>query len=501
MGLDTMFLNSKEGQKVQDLTHKKIIVNNREYTTVNISSNKHKAGHPETVQAPDGTLYIHRILTSSDAVYSKLKSLDIDGVPHIIDFEQKIEGTHIIEEFIDGITLEEYSKNKVPVTEDLVYDFMLQLCKILEGIHSAGIIHNDIKLSNIMIDKTGKLWLIDFDTSKILGESKKPDYDTNTIKTATPGYAMLEQLNGSSDESTDIGLLAKTFQKILGKDYQGYLKDLLEKCADNNQENRYQSAKDLEKAIPNSKLFYEKLHGDQLDIPEFLTFHYPIYKKTFELGFFKKDTLTIWSGGLSWNGREILSKDIKDIKCTGLHKTFGIGLHSLKPVTISLYSGETDIQFKTNNQELKQFLWRALAPTMMSDMLSKYIYAEKEKLIEFNDTKNHKGVRPYDLIRTNEMVIQFDTIHFYDLHKDIPFAKIYETLAYSNFKIINKDSGDNSSEFSTITPLPALSDPTSFKSLISLIVINALFTYKPRNLASLLPYSDALFTQFHRECF
>lgn len=58
--------------------------------------------------------------------------------------------------------------NSVTYTVELIIRVMIKLLKILEDLHSLGIVHRDIKPENIMSDSLDieNIYLIDFGLSK-----------------------------------------------------------------------------------------------------------------------------------------------------------------------------------------------------------------------------------------------------------------------------------------------------------------------------------------------
>ena len=58
-----------------------------------------------------------------------------------------------------------------------VRKFMRELLSALDFMHSKGVIHRDVKASNIVVDKEGKLTVIDFD----LAEFQTPEVKLNYL--------------------------------------------------------------------------------------------------------------------------------------------------------------------------------------------------------------------------------------------------------------------------------------------------------------------------------
>lgn len=126
------------------------------------------------------------------------------------------EGTQfIVTEYIVGNTLQEILNEKgldIPKALDL----SIQITSALAAAHDAGIIHRDIKSSNVMIRTDGILKLLDFGLAKLLyqGNAGASDHEAKTLARVmtlpgtlmgTPTYMSPEQIRGKElDVRTDI---------------------------------------------------------------------------------------------------------------------------------------------------------------------------------------------------------------------------------------------------------------------------------------------------------
>jgi serine/threonine-protein kinase len=124
---------------------------------------------------------------------------------------------YLVQEFINGQTLEEEQKRKGKFLEDEVEGILREILQVLQFVHEKGTIHRDIKPSNIMRDRQGRLYLLDFGAVKqvtsvpVSGISLK---STGIIY--TPGYAPPEQMSGSQVyPATDLYALAVTCLTLL----------------------------------------------------------------------------------------------------------------------------------------------------------------------------------------------------------------------------------------------------------------------------------------------
>lgn len=71
--------------------------------------------------------------------------------------------------------------HKIPHAHDLIHvlkqaqsiEFYQQLGKMIAAFHRQGVFHADLNIQNILQDKKGKFWLIDFDRARLLAPQQK----------------------------------------------------------------------------------------------------------------------------------------------------------------------------------------------------------------------------------------------------------------------------------------------------------------------------------------
>jgi serine/threonine protein kinase len=155
-----------------------------------------------------------------------LKGLNHPGIPRLIDMFNHEDNLYLVEDYIEGETLESYIKVKGPVRNEELYGIIFQICSIIEYLHSfePPIIYRDLKPSNIMLDTKGKVVLIDFGISRIY----KPDNKDDTMYMGSRGFAAPEQFGtGQTGKSTDIyGIGAVMYCMLRGRPAENLLEPL-----------------------------------------------------------------------------------------------------------------------------------------------------------------------------------------------------------------------------------------------------------------------------------
>lgn len=117
-----------------------------------------------------------------------------------VGFTDKVQ--FIVMEYVDGITLTDYIEQQgVLKWRDAVH-FTVQILKALQHAHDRGIVHRDIKSSNVMLLADGTIKVMDFGIARFNRENNK------TVSEKTIGsvhYISPEQARGDiTDERSDI---------------------------------------------------------------------------------------------------------------------------------------------------------------------------------------------------------------------------------------------------------------------------------------------------------
>lgn len=139
--------------------------------------------------------------------------------PHIISVHDLFDenGTaYYAMDFVDGENLSETLKRtKEPFSEEKVYNIFCQVIDALHDVHQANLLHLDLKPANIMMDKQGRIKLIDFGASK---QCSSDGATTSSGVCYTNGYAPTEQMEGNIDKFgpwTDFYALGATLYTLL----------------------------------------------------------------------------------------------------------------------------------------------------------------------------------------------------------------------------------------------------------------------------------------------
>lgn len=216
---------------------------------------------PKFVQL--GNAHIRQSLTPDP---HHLMRLDHPHLQRIIDIIEDEDSYILIMDAIEGLPLDSVLENMGPQPESLVIPWALQLCDILQYMHTITprIFCGHIKTSQILLKPDGNIVLIDFFTTN---ETVSPKHDTVCL--GTP-FNIAPELS-SIDERTDIFYFGSTIFSILNgtnphaTHYELFqdiadnttlskdIKYIISKCIQLNPDNRFQTAAELSYALQNNQ--------------------------------------------------------------------------------------------------------------------------------------------------------------------------------------------------------------------------------------------------------
>jgi len=105
-------------------------------------------------------------------------------------------------QFIEGNNLHELIQTSKRLSVETTINITEQICQALTAAHKKGVIHRDLKPQNIMIDKKGSAYVMDFGIARSL-EAEEVTKTGAII--GTPHYMSPEQAEGKAvDTRSDI---------------------------------------------------------------------------------------------------------------------------------------------------------------------------------------------------------------------------------------------------------------------------------------------------------
>lgn len=189
------------------------------------------------------------------------------NVVRIFNLEKDRDLLFLTMEFVEGEDLSALLKARGKYAPREAAEIMYQVARGMQAAHEANVIHRDLKTRNIMIERTGRVVVMDFGLARPLDRMG----ETQTVAVmGTPGYMPPEQMAmGQVDHRSDIYSFGVTFFEILtgefphasrktlvpggttkvtprpGESIPHELDRIIRKCLAVNPDERYQSADEL----------------------------------------------------------------------------------------------------------------------------------------------------------------------------------------------------------------------------------------------------------------
>ena len=144
-----------------------------------------------------------------------LAKLTHSNIVKVLDYGEYEGKPYLVMPFLPGGTLKEQLKGK-PMPWQEAARLLIPIARALAYAHSEGMIHRDVKPSNILITKTGDPMLTDFGIAKIIDEEITVDLTGTSAAVGTPEYMAPEQVTSKTvDQRADIYALGVVYYEMV----------------------------------------------------------------------------------------------------------------------------------------------------------------------------------------------------------------------------------------------------------------------------------------------
>jgi len=141
-----------------------------------------------------------------------LASLNHPNIVTIVTAEKQDNVFFIVMEYVTGENLETIIAREGALDVPRALDFTCQICNAIDYAHRQGVLHRDLRPSNVLVSDSGLVKVADFGTSRFLEIAA---HGTTVI--GSPPYMAPEQFQGKAMFASDLYSLGVTmFQMLTG---------------------------------------------------------------------------------------------------------------------------------------------------------------------------------------------------------------------------------------------------------------------------------------------
>ncbi|MDR2564832.1 MAG: serine/threonine protein kinase [Bifidobacteriaceae bacterium] len=143
--------------------------------------------HPNSAADPASRQRLRREVAAQRAIRSPF-------VAQVVDAELDGAEAFIVTELVEGVSLARDITAHGPWTPEQLADLARDLDWALDAVHAAGVLHRDVKPSNVVLNKNGRPVLIDFGIAQDTGAGR---LTAAGLVAGTPGFVSPELLRGA----------------------------------------------------------------------------------------------------------------------------------------------------------------------------------------------------------------------------------------------------------------------------------------------------------------
>jgi serine/threonine protein kinase len=157
---------------------------------------------------------LDRALKRFEREAKALARLTHPNIVKVTDFGEYEGKPYLVMPFLPGGTLKQRMGKAMPWREAI--QLLLPISEALDYAHSQGMVHRDVKPSNILLTERGQPMLTDFGIAKMLDLEETQDLTGTSATVGTPEYMAPEQITAKSvDHRADIYALGIVFYEMI----------------------------------------------------------------------------------------------------------------------------------------------------------------------------------------------------------------------------------------------------------------------------------------------
>ena len=135
------------------------------------------------------------------------------NVVQVLDYGRWDDKYFIAMEFVEGVSLREYLKEKGQLSVNEAIELMLQTAAAVEAAHQQGVVHGDLKPENVLVRDDGTIRVVDFGLARAVAPGA---VTRSAAALATAQYIAPEVVQGKSPSpASDVYALGVVFYELL----------------------------------------------------------------------------------------------------------------------------------------------------------------------------------------------------------------------------------------------------------------------------------------------
>lgn len=203
-------------------------------------------------------------INSRDSLISEallLKSLQHPAIPHVYDIEEDANYYYLVEEYVEGETLEAFLSHQSNISQEYFLKICLQLCDIFVYLHALTpdpVLYLDLKPEHIIVCGT-QIKIIDFNVATFLSKTG------NILNLfGNQDYSAPELFNGALPSPTcdiySIGKIMEYLSHYVDSPLPPKLHQIIYKATQKNPDCRFETVDSLVSALKHQKLLLQQPH-------------------------------------------------------------------------------------------------------------------------------------------------------------------------------------------------------------------------------------------------